>query len=332
MQRGLVVDAAVALILLFAVYRGWRHGSLRETVGLVGLAAGILVAPVLVGPIAGLLDNLSSLQLNVARLIALIGIIAIVELVVVVIGIRKTRGVEISGPRWLDRAGGVVIGIFRAVTIASLFLYAMLAVSAGNRQLPGFSEAVTTSVSGDVLAEPASPFTSFYDGLMTRSDDLRALTLWVRQQTGFRESVPSDTVRFTGAAEDLQLDPSAERRLLELMNEEREERGLEPLRWCDACAEVARSHSKEMYQEGYFSHVDTSGDDPFDRMRRAKIRYAAAGENLAIAPTVPEAHEGLLASPDHRENMLRAEFDEVGIGIYNGPYGLMCTEVFRTAP
>ncbi len=39
-----------------------------------------------------------------------------------------------------------------------------------------------------------------------------------------------------------------------------------------------------------------------------------------------------LASPDHRADMLRPGFDEVGIGILDGPYGLMCTEVFRTAP
>ncbi|MDP9069125.1 MAG: CvpA family protein [Actinomycetota bacterium] len=332
MQRGLVVDALVATILLFALYRGWRHGSLREMAGLLGLAAGILVAPLLVGPLAALLERVSALQLNVARLIALLATIAVVELVVVVIAIRKTRGIQISGPRWLDGSGGVVIATFRAITIASLFLYGMLAVSAGNRDLPGFTEAVITSASGGVLAEPSSPFTSFYDGLIARSDDLRALTLWVRQQTRFRESVPTDSVRFTAATEGLAVDHAAERRLLELMNDERVAQGLEPLRWCEACADVARGHSRDMYEEGYFSHVDAAGRDPFERMRKANIRYAAAGENLAIAPSVVEAHEGLLASPDHRANILRSEFDEVGIGIYDGPYGLMCTEVFRTSP
>lgn len=331
MERGLIIDAVVLAVVLFAVARGWRHGSLREMFGLLGLAAGISLAPALVGPLAAMIESLSTVELNVARLIALIAIIAIVELVIVVIGIRKTRGVEIAGPRWLDRAGGVVLGTFRALTIASLFLYALLAMSASDRALPGFAQGVQESESGNVLADTSSPFTNFYDGLLTRSDDLRALTLWVRQQTDFRESVPGDRLRFTGATEGLKEDRDAEQKLLELMNEERANRGLEPLKWCERCADVARLHSKDMYQEGYFSHVNVDGLDPFDRMRRAKISYEAAGENLAIAPSVTEAHEGLLASPDHRENMLRPTFDEVGIGIYRGPYGLMCTEVFRTS-
>ena len=332
MDRGLMIDGVIVAIIAFAVVRGWRHRSLREMFGLLGLAAGILLAPALVGPVAALIESFSSLQINVARLIALIAVVALVELIVVVIGIRKTRGVEISGPRWLDRAGGVVLGAFRALTIASLFLYSLLAMSASDRALPGFADGVQASTSGDVLADTSSPFTNFYDALLTRSDDLRALTLWVRQQTDFRESVPGDRLRFTGTTEGLEADREAERRLFDLMNEERARQGLAPLEWCERCAVVARSHSKDMYEEGYFSHVDVDGLDPFDRMRRAEISYEAAGENLAIAPSVAEAHEGLLASPDHRENMLRPSFDEVGIGIYRGPYGLMCTEVFRTSP
>ena len=332
MDRGVTIDAVVLAIVAFAVVRGWRHGSLREMFGLLGLAAALLLAPVLVGPAASLIEDLSTLKINVARLVALVAVVALVELIVVVIGIRKTRGVEISGPRWLDRAGGVVLGVFRALTISALFLYSLLAMSASDRALPGFAQGVQDARSGDVLADTSSPFTNFYDALLTRSDDLRALTLWVRQQTDFRESVPGDRLRFTGATEGLEADREAERKLLDLMNEERERQGLAPLAWCERCAEVARMHSKDMYREGYFSHVDVDGLDPFDRMRRAEISYEAAGENLAIAPSVAEAHEGLLASPDHRENMLRPTFDEVGIGIYRGPYGLMCTEVFRTSP
>jgi uncharacterized protein YkwD len=95
---------------------------------------------------------------------------------------------------------------------------------------------------------------------------------------------------------------------------------------------VALGHSRDMYVNGYFSHVDERDLDPFERMQRADITYEAAGENLAIAPSVKEAHEGLMTSTDHRANILRPQFDEVGIGIIVGPYGVMVTQVFRTAP
>ena len=329
MQRGLIVDLVVVAMVLFASARGWRNGTLREGFGFVGLIAGILLAPALVGPVAALLGPFSGFNLTMRRLIALAAIVALVEIVFVVTGIKKTKGLQIAGPRWLDQAGGVVIGVFRAVTVAALLLYGLLAVSAGEPTLPGFTEGVVESTSGQILADPSSAATNLYDAMLARSDDLRSLTLSVRQQTGFRESVRSDRVAFAGAEETLAPREAAERDLLDLMNAERERRGLEPLEWCETCAEVARAHSRDMYSQGYFSHVDEDGLDPFERMRRARIGYAAAGENLAIAPTVAEAHQGLLASPDHRANMLRPSFDEVGIGIVEGPYGLMCTEVFR---
>lgn len=65
-------------------------------------------------------------------------------------------------------------------------------------------------------------------------------------------------------------------------------------------------------------------------MRRGKLRFAAAGENLALGRTLPMAHKGLMDSPGHRANMLRPAFGRVGIGIADrGRYGLMVTQNFR---
>jgi uncharacterized protein YkwD len=60
------------------------------------------------------------------------------------------------------------------------------------------------------------------------------------------------------------------------------------------------------------------------------VRFLTAGENLAFAPTVASAHEGLMQSPGHRANILRPQFARVGIGIEDGGvHGLMVTEDFR---
>ena len=331
MERGLVADLVVVFLILFALVRGWRHGSLREGSGLLALVIALFVAPFLMVPVTWAITTSTELETNAARLIALLVSIFLVELVLIVSARRKTKDVEISGPRALDRIGGVILAAFRGITIAALALFTMLAISAARVDLPGFSQAVADSKSGAVLADPASFLTSFYDSFFTRTNDGRALTLAARQQTSFSESEPTDRVRFEGATE-VGPAPSAERQMLELMNEARADEGLEPLKWCDRCAEVARDHSEDMYTEGFFSHVNVDGLDPFERMQRARISYELAGENLAVAPTPEEAHEGLMASPDHRANILRKQFDEVGIGVFEGPYGLMCTEVFRAAP
>lgn len=311
--------------------RGWRHSSLREGTGLLALILGLFAAPFLMIPIRWGIVSFTELETNAARLIGLLGAVFAVEMFIIIAVRRKTKDVEISGPRVVDRIGGVILAAFRGVTVAALALFAMLVISATRVDLPGFSQAVAQSTSGKVLADPSSFLTSLYDGFFTRTNDGRALTLAARQQTSFAESEPTDRVRFEGAAE-VGPAPSAERQMLELMNEARAEEGLEPLEWCERCAEVARSHSEDMYTEGFFSHVNVNGLDPFERMQRARIGYRLAGENLAVAPTAAEAHEGLMASPDHRANILREAFDQVGIGVFEGPYGLMCTQVFREAP
>src|SRR5687767_14689104 len=65
-------------------------------------------------------------------------------------------------------------------------------------------------------------------------------------------------------------------------------------------------------KRGYFAHVTPENRSPFDRIREADVRFLAAGENLALAPSVQLAHNGLLKSPEHRANILRSSFGRVG--------------------
>jgi uncharacterized protein YkwD len=124
--------------------------------------------------------------------------------------------------------------------------------------------------------------------------------------------------------------PDLESGMLELVNRERREAGLEPLTSDPELTEVARRHSVDMFTRGYFSHLTPEGRSPFDRIRAANVRFLTAGENLALAPTLPIAHTGLMNSPGHRANLLRPSFGRVGIGILDGGRrGLMVTQNFR---
>jgi uncharacterized membrane protein required for colicin V production len=323
----LVLDLIILASIVFAIVRGWSHRSIRETFSLLGLFIGIAAAVALVGPVASLITLVTPLELNIARLVALGAIVGGISIAGAVVGVRMSRKLILGGPRRLDATGGAVLGGMRSLLVVTLSLYAVVALS--SRGAPGLVQIVDDSYTGDVFAEPSAPFVVFYDSILNRSSDLQALTLWVRQRSSLREQVPTDRLDFKGTDDKLFTTPDGEREMLRLINNERAERGLDPLEWCERCAEVARGHSKDMYRNGYFSHVAPDGTDPFERMRAAEIGYDSAGENLAIAPSVDEAHAGLMRSPDHRENILRQEFDEVGIGIYRGPYGYMCTQVFR---
>jgi uncharacterized protein YkwD len=53
-------------------------------------------------------------------------------------------------------------------------------------------------------------------------------------------------------------------------------------------------------------------------MRTGSVRFSAAGENLALAPTIQIAHDGLMNSPGHRANILNARYRRVGLGVADG--------------
>jgi len=124
--------------------------------------------------------------------------------------------------------------------------------------------------------------------------------------------------------------PDLEKRMLDLVNQERQAAGLAPLQADPELTEVARKHSADMFARGYFAHDTPEGLSPFDRMKTANVRFTTAGENLALAPTLQIAHTGLMNSPGHRANILRREFGRVGIGVMDGGMrGLMVSQEFR---
>jgi uncharacterized protein YkwD len=121
-----------------------------------------------------------------------------------------------------------------------------------------------------------------------------------------------------------------EAQMLVLVNRERVQRGLGALKADPEMTGVARLHSVDMFNRGYFSHITPEGASPFDRMAAQHVTFVVAGENLALAQSLSIAHSGLMKSPGHRANILNPAFGRLGIGILDGGiYGLMITQNFR---
>ena len=131
------------------------------------------------------------------------------------------------------------------------------------------------------------------------------------------------------SSEELWVDIASEEKMLLALNLERERAGAGKLTLNKKMTEVAREHSRDMWERSYFSHVNPDGKDPFDRMRAGGVDYQMAGENLALSPDVGVAMEGLMDSPGHKRNILDPAFGRVGVGIVDGGiYGKMFTQVF----
>ena len=69
-----------------------------------------------------------------------------------------------------------------------------------------------------------------------------------------------------------------------------------------------------MSKHHYFEHRDPRGNTPADRVRATGYAERRVGENLAygVLPT-EEAIAGWLKSPEHCENLMDPNFQEMGI-------------------
>ncbi|MGN7386376.1 CAP domain-containing protein [Sporosarcina sp. SAFN-015] len=118
------------------------------------------------------------------------------------------------------------------------------------------------------------------------------------------------------AGGDVSLRNGFELQLFDLTNAARVRHGRSILRWDERIAETARKHSLDMAVNDYFSHDNLQGLSPFDRMKEDHIKFRRAGENLAYGQSSSIfAHEGLMNSKGHRENILIKDYSHLGIGV-----------------
>ncbi|MHB8856496.1 MAG: CAP domain-containing protein [Bellilinea sp.] len=118
-----------------------------------------------------------------------------------------------------------------------------------------------------------------------------------------------------------------EQRVVELVNIERVNAGLPPLKRNDQLDLAVRDHTRDLVEDDYFAH-DTmdwvNGElksvcGPFTRMNLYYTGWSIAGENLAAGYSTPEAVvQGWMSSSGHRDNILNPKFKEIGVGYYQG--------------
>lgn len=116
------------------------------------------------------------------------------------------------------------------------------------------------------------------------------------------------------------------------VNEIRQKQGLSQLRHNEKLAQVARNYSQQMAQKNFFSHTSPEGSTMVQRVKSAGIFYFMVGENLYMCTNmpqpVPSAVRGWMNSPGHRENMLRPEYRETGIGVWRTGNSYYFTQLF----
>jgi len=124
----------------------------------------------------------------------------------------------------------------------------------------------------------------------------------------------SSSARPTTAATTLSADEQA---FANLINSYRQANGLGTLSIDSSIQDAARWMSQDMGAKNYFSHTDSLGRDPFQRMADFGYNYNTwKGENLAAGySTAQAAFDAWKASAGHNANMLNPNYKVMGIAM-----------------
>lgn len=115
---------------------------------------------------------------------------------------------------------------------------------------------------------------------------------------------------------DLNETKSMEKEVVRLVNIERANNGLAPLKENWELSRIARYKSDDMISKNYFSHTSPTYGSPFKMMNSFGLKYSSAGENIAMGQkTAKEVVQGWMNSPGHRSNILNKSFTEIGVGL-----------------
>lgn len=112
-----------------------------------------------------------------------------------------------------------------------------------------------------------------------------------------------------------------ENQVATLVNQERAKHGLRALQHRADVKNVAQKKAEDLINSNYFSHTSPNYGSPFQMLKTFGISYQAAGENIAKGQKTPqEVMNAWMNSPGHRANILKPEYDTIGVGFYHGAW------------
>lgn len=107
--------------------------------------------------------------------------------------------------------------------------------------------------------------------------------------------------------------------LFESTNAKRKEAGLAPFVLDQRLSRAAALKAQDMFANNYWAHNSPGGKTPWEFVTASGYRYRIAGENLAKNFSVSGAVvDAWMASPTHKENIMRGDYKDIGFAVVNG--------------
>jgi uncharacterized protein YkwD/uncharacterized membrane protein required for colicin V production len=320
------VDLLILVLSIVFIWQGYRVGLVGGLLNLLITLASFIIATFVYPYIGNFLIDSFKLNENFAKVAGFVATLVVLELVL------NTAMTYLYGPvAPLYRRSQVVakadhvLGIFPSLLVG-LFLILLVSLLILTLPVQGWlREPIQNSWWGRNIVPRGLGLTPNIEKTLSRLPYKNLVYIITPENPSSEASqnldIP-DNIKLSN-------DEQAEREMWELVNKERNANGLNEVKFDNSLRNVGRDHCEDMFKRSYFSHYTPEGASPFDRLDDAGIEYVSAGENLAYAPSVALAHQGLMNSKGHRENILRESFGTLGVGVIDGGlYGKMFCQEF----
>lgn len=321
---GNFIDLIIIFFLLIEMLQGLRRRNPDMVVSIVSVTLALAAAFHTYGQTSHFLEANFQLASAYSDVIGFFVNAILAKVIFAIILGRIYQKIEAPGGEidlWKRRvtalALSLVYGLMKVFVMISIFIALTI---------PGFMRAqLEGSTAGNfVKSDPVNTnerFGDVFGGLMTAlTQDLDFMSI----KTGSEEKVDLGFQVL-----EVSEDPEEEEGMLRAVNEERTLRGLKALVMDEEARRAARDYGRYLFENGIFSHIDLEGRGPGDRLKDYDTVFTMAGENLAYAPDLQTAHQGLMDSQGHRENILHPFFGRVGIGVIDGgSYGKIYVQEF----
>ncbi len=320
------LDLIIIIVILFYAHEGYTLGFTLAFLDLVSFILSFIIALKFYAGASQLITTYFSLPIGIAKAGGFFLAAFISEILLNLLFRKILTSLPSLNPhnviyktfKKIDHWLGIVPGAISAFIVLSFLLTVIVSLPSS----PLIKRLVTGSQIGEKLIANTSLIEKQLNNVFGGALDETLTFLTVKPES-------NELVTLHFKVSNGTVDPEAEREMFRMVNTERAKQGLQLLSFDNALADVARAHSQDMFERGYFSHYTPERLSPFDRMGNAGIEFTYAGENLALAPSTDLAMQGLMNSPGHRANILNPNFNKIGIGaIDGGIYGLMFSQEF----
>lgn len=312
------IDGLFFFVFAYFFLKGWTQGFVYLSASVFSFLVSLYIALRYAVPVSAFITYRFHVDALWASVLSYFLVAFITEAIVSEILSRMISGR--GGVSFINRllGGFVSAGGGLILLTLSFFLLLLIPLRADIKEYIRDSTVATVALS--MLDRYGGPLPRVLD------ESAKNLTRFMTIEPKSDERIP---LNIAAEKDKLTVDPQSEAAMLEEVNKERESRGIAPVKLSLGIQEVARLYSKTMLSERFFAHTDLEGKNVGDRLRDSGIHFLIAGENLAYAPDVIIAHQGLMESEGHKKNILDPEFTRIGVGVVDaGIWGKMFTQIF----